>query len=141
LRSPRSSRAQSSGCTSPFRRCWPRHSTRPNVIRHLSIERKRIGAACLGVAGPIRGRRAQLTNRDWAIDADAIAAALDGAPVTLVNDLEAAAMGIDALPERDFAVLQARPAAPAGVRLVIGAGRTRHRLCGLVCGTPSDGGQ
>ena len=88
-----------------------------------SIERKRIGAACLGVAGPIRGRRAQLTNRDWAIDADAIAAALDGVPVTLVNDLEAAAMGIDALPERDFAVLQA------------------HRLCGLVRGTLSDGGQ
>ena len=87
-----------------------------------SIERKRIGAACLGVAGPIHGRRAQLTNRDWAIDADAIAATLHDAPVTLVNDLEAAAMGIDALPETDLAVLQERPTAPGGVRLVIGAG-------------------
>jgi glucokinase len=93
-----------------------------------------IRAACLGVAGPISGRRARFTNRDWVIDADAVAAALGGAPVTLVNDLEAAASGLDFLPERDFAVLQRRPAAPGGVRLVIGAGTGLGIAYAVACG-------
>lgn len=86
------------------------------------VGRQHITAACLGVAGPIRDRRVQFTHRNWIIDADAIAAGLAGAPVKLVNDLEAAAAGIDALQERDLAVLQRRPAVHGGVRLAIGAG-------------------
>jgi glucokinase len=86
------------------------------------VDPGQIRAACLGVAGPIHGRRVHFTNRDWVIDAAAIAAKLGGAAVTLVNDLAAAASGIDLLPERDFAVLQRRPTAAGGVRLVIGAG-------------------
>jgi len=86
------------------------------------VEESAIAAACFGVAGPIRGRRARFTNRDWVIDADAIAARLGGVPVRLVNDLEAAAAGIDALPPADFAELQAAPKRDDGVRLVIGAG-------------------
>ena len=86
------------------------------------VARDAVRAACLGVAGPIHARRARFTNRDWVIDADAIAATLGGAPVSLVNDLEAAASGIDLLPERDLAVLQPRKPVAGGVRLVIGAG-------------------
>ena len=92
------------------------------IFAASSVERAHIAAACFGVAGPIEGRRARFTNRDWVIDADAIGASLHGAPVTLVNDLEAAAVGIDALPPTDFVMLHARRAVPDGVRLVIGAG-------------------
>jgi glucokinase len=99
------------------------------------VERTRIVAACVGVAGPIQGRRARFTNRDWVIDADAIAAALGEATVTLVNDLEAAATGIDALDEGDFAILQARPAVPAGARLVIGAGTGLGIAYAIWCGS------
>ena len=97
------------------------------------VERTRIAAACLGVAGPIRDNRVRFTHRDWIVDADAIAATLGGAPVKLVNDLEAAAAGIDALRARDLAVLQRtargarRRAPPHRCRH-----RPRHRLCRLV---------
>lgn len=47
----------------------------------------------IGVAGPVVGRRAQLTNLPWAIDADELQERL-GVPVLLVNDLEAHAHGI-----------------------------------------------
>src|SRR4029453_12319475 len=99
------------------------------------VPRTAIAAACLGVAGPIHGRRVRFTNRAWSIDADALEAALPGASVALVNDLEAAARGIDALHERDFVVLQARPAASEGVRLVIGAGTGLGIAYAVWCGS------
>jgi len=98
------------------------------------VERTRIAAACLGVAGPIRDRRAQFTHRDWIVDADAIAAELGSASVTLVNDLEAAAVGIDALDERDLTVLQQRPSKRGGPRLVIGAGTGLGVAYAVWCG-------
>jgi glucokinase len=109
------------------------------------VARAGIAAACFGVAGPIHGRRVRFTNRDWVLDADAIAASLDGAPVTLVNDLEAAAAGIDALPPADFAVLQDPGPASDGVRLVIGAGTGLGIAYSIPCGkgrriVPSEGG-
>ena len=91
------------------------------LLSQSTVGRDELDGACFGIAGPIEGRRARFTNRDWTIDADALAARL-GAPVTLVNDLEAAARGIDGLPRGDFAVLQPASTAPEGVRLVIGAG-------------------
>ncbi len=99
------------------------------------VERTRISAVCLGVAGPTGGHRARFTNRNWTIDADELAAKLPGASVTLVNDLEAAARGIDAMRERDLSVLQARPTVPAGVRLVIGAGTGLGIAYAVWCGS------
>jgi len=104
------------------------------LLEGSPVERTRIAGACLGVAGPIHGRRVQFTNRDWIIDADALEAALGGASVALVNDLEAAASGIDALHDRDLAVLQERPAVPEGVRLVIGAGTGLGIAYAVSCG-------
>lgn len=98
------------------------------------VERTRIAAACLGVAGPIRDNRARFTNRDWVIDADAIAAMLHGAPVKLVNDLEVAVAGIDALGERDLTILQRRTPKRGGPRLVIGAGTGLGVAYAVWCG-------
>jgi glucokinase len=86
------------------------------------IPRAAVSGACFGIAAPIRGRRADLTNRAWSLDADAIAASLGGVAVTLVNDLEAAAVGIDALVPADLVVLQDGERAPDGARLLVGAG-------------------
>ena len=104
------------------------------VFATSPIARSRIEAACLGVAGPIQGRRTQFTNRNWIIDADVVATALGGVSVTLVNDLEAAAAGIDALPQDDFAPLQTHPAVREGVRLVIGAGTGLGIAYAVWCG-------
>ena len=49
-------------------------------------------AAAFGVAGPVVGGRAQLTNVSWNIDAEAIARRLSTPRVALLNDLEATAI-------------------------------------------------
>jgi glucokinase len=81
----------------------------------------RIDAACLGIAGPILGTRVQVTNLPWVIDATALAATL-GAPVCLLNDLEALANGIPALDAERWAVVNAGVEDPTGTIAVIAAG-------------------
>src|SRR5690606_11696626 len=65
-----------------------------------------IRRAALGVAGPRDGGRVWLTNRPWLIDAAVLSDMLSGAPVRLLNDLEATAYGIDALGNDDMRILQ-----------------------------------
>jgi len=86
-----------------------------------------IDRACLAVAGPIDHRTATLTNAPWRIDADAIAAQLRIPHVELCNDFEAAAFGVDSVPEAARVALQV-PAeqsidqATRERRLLVGAG-------------------
>jgi glucokinase len=103
------------------------------LFAQKTIERGAVAAVCFGIAGPIHGRHARFTNRDWVIDADALETKL-GAPVTLVNDLEAAAAGIDGLPSSDFAVLQKGSTGAGGVRLIIGAGTGLGVAYAVPCG-------
>lgn len=70
-------------------------------------------AACFGVAGPVADGAAKITNLPWTIAARSLSAQLGGAPVTLLNDLQATALGALALPAGAFAVLQAPAAPPA----------------------------
>lgn len=81
-----------------------------------------IDAACFGVAGPIHGRSAKITNLPWAIDADAVGAEFGIGVVRLINDFAAVGFGIEALGEHDLACLQAGVAVPQGARAVLGAG-------------------
>ena len=80
-----------------------------------------VAGACLGVAGPIEGRRVAVTNFPWEIDAGALEAILN-APVALANDFVAAAHGIDVLRPDELATLQAGEPEPRAPQLVIGAG-------------------
>lgn len=77
--------------------------------------------ACLGVAGPIDGRRVAVTNFPWEIEADPLEAIL-GAPVVLANDFVAAAHGIDVLAPESVATLQAGDPVPQAPQVVIGPG-------------------
>lgn len=81
-----------------------------------------VDSACLGVAGPVVGRRVQMTNLPWLLDADAISQQLGGCPVTLVNDFCAAASGMDALDNTQLVCLQRAQAQERAPQLVIGAG-------------------
>ena len=84
------------------------------------IAKHRVGvaSACLGVAGPVKDGRVEATNLPWEIDARGLSPSLSGAPVRLLNDLEANAWGLAELAEKDFAVLNAgaagREASSAG---------------------------
>jgi glucokinase len=57
--------------------------------------------ACLGVAGPISGRRVHVTNLPWLIDADELERRFGFDRVTLINDLEAVAWGVPVLAPED----------------------------------------
>jgi glucokinase len=65
-----------------------------------------VGAACFGVAGPVVDGRAKITNLPWTIDARSLAQRLGGVPVSLLNDLQATALGTLQLPDEAFAILQ-----------------------------------
>ncbi len=79
-------------------------------------------AACLAVAGPVVAQRAKLTNLPWLMDAAAIAAEFSIPNVKLINDFEAAALGIEMLPGSDLVMLQPGKPEAQGVRVVLGAG-------------------
>jgi glucokinase len=93
-----------------------------DLVRGFRDEaRIQIERACLGVAGPVEGRRVAVTNFPWAIEAEPLEAIL-GAPVALANDFVAAAHGIDVLRPDDVFTLQEGVPEPRAPQLVIGAG-------------------
>lgn len=74
----------------------------------------------LGIAGPVADNRCITTNLPWQVDGGALTERL-GAPVTLINDLEATGRGLATLGPADLHVLQ--PGAKgAGNRALIAAG-------------------
>jgi glucokinase len=90
------------------------------ILEHFlpSADRGALTAACFGVAGPVVGGTAKITNLPWTIDAAALAARL-GVPVALLNDLQATALGALILPATAFAVLQPAAAPASGGTIAV----------------------
>lgn len=84
--------------------------------------RARIAAGAIGVAGPAQGNRVKMTHRAWVVDGDALARRFGIPRVTVVNDLAAAAHGIDLLAPRDLVTFQPGKPDPAAPRVVLGIG-------------------
>jgi glucokinase len=83
----------------------------------LSIEQ-----ASFGVAGPVVGGRASITNLPWVIDAEEIAATLRIPSVCLLNDLAAIANAVPHLAGGDYDTVVPGQAAPGGAIAVIAPG-------------------
>ena len=79
-------------------------------------------AMAIAVAGPVDGARVKLTNADWVIDRNAIAAHYGLGTVEILNDFAALALALPHFGEKDLAVLQAGSPRPPGVMAVIGPG-------------------
>ncbi len=100
----------------------------PLIERFLTDARAALGAhptfetACFAVAGPIEGRRVQVTNLPWSIDADTLSRAFAIPRVRLLNDFAAAAYGLDALQPDALATLQAGEPRADAPRVILGAG-------------------
>ncbi|TCV86739.1 glucokinase [Sulfurirhabdus autotrophica] len=115
------------------------------ALSSVENPQRKIDSACFGVAGPINGRFAKLTNLTWSLDADEIAKACEFTNVKLINDFEAVGYGIEALDVHDFVTLQQGHLEAQGPRVVLGAG-TGLGVCFLtLCGDhyqvfPSEGG-
>ncbi len=61
--------------------------------------------AAIGVAGPMDDGRTMLTNAPWTIEAASISTQLAGAPVALVNDLQAVALALPYLDAKALAAI------------------------------------
>jgi glucokinase len=82
----------------------------------------RADRACFGVAGPVLAGRVEATNLPWVVETRDLAGRLALEHVLLINDLEANAWGLAALPPADFAELQAGRPVATGNAAVISAG-------------------
>lgn len=99
------------------------HGSLAEVVRvFLASHPLGVDAACFGVAGPVRNGVAATTNLPWTVRTASLADAIGLTAVGLINDLEATAFGVMALPPEDVVVLQAGAADAVGHQAVIAAG-------------------
>jgi glucokinase len=109
-------------------------------VRHASIDE-----ACFGVAGPIIGDAAELTNVPWRVDARRVAAAFSLHRVNLLNDLQAMAYAVPVLREAEVHVLQDGEPLRGGNMALIAAGTglgeaLLHNVDGRFVPSPTEGG-
>jgi glucokinase len=114
-------------------------------VKEDAVARASIGAACFGVAGPVTGNAATLTNVPWRVEGDVIARAFQFSRVAILNDLQAMAYGVPALQERELHVLQAGEALRDGNVALIAAGTglgvaLLHNVNGRLVPSPSESG-
>ena len=104
-----------------------------------------VDAAAIGVAGPVVDRRAQLPHVRWDVSATAIGEHLRTKSILLLNDLEAMAMSVPVLSDRETITLQPGIPKADGNAAVIAAGTGLgeaylHRVNGSLLPLPSQGG-
>ncbi len=78
--------------------------------------------AAFGIAGPVQGRVAQTTNLPWRIDADALQTRFGFDRCSLLNDLEATAIGLPVMGKDDLLTLHSGSPVASGNAAVIAAG-------------------
>lgn len=105
------------------------------------------GSAAIAAAGPVGGDQVELTNTAWTIRRDEVMSVLNGAPVALVNDLQAAAMSIPHLRSGDITTISVGtpPSEPAATRLAVNVGTgfgaaTLVQVDGRCASFPSEAG-
>jgi glucokinase len=83
--------------------------------------KSQLDVAVFSVAGPVQNGVVSTTNLPWVISEHELGTSL-GAPVALINDFHAVALGVRELRDADLRVLQAGTRDPRGAYSVIGAG-------------------
>ncbi len=101
------------------------------IDAYLADVKGPIEGACFGVAGPVMGGEARITNLPWRIDEERLRAALGVGHVRLINDLEALAYAVPVLQASDLVVLQeGAPQATGAIAILApGTGLGQAYLC------------
>ena len=104
-----------------------------------------IDAVSIGVAGPVTGHLARLTNVPWLADISVIGERLGDCPALLLNDLEALASAVPVLEPDELATLQEGVPAAGGNAALIAAGTglgeaLLHNVGGRFLAFASEGG-
>ena len=108
------------------------------VERFLAGAGERPEGACFGVAAPIVDETVAMTNLDWEVDRERLARATGIPRVTVINDLAAAAWGIDALsPEGVETLSEGEPLGPTAGLVAAGRASAWRSSRGREGGTSS----
>src|SRR6187397_2232512 len=104
-----------------------------------------VDGVCVGVAGPVSGLVARLTNVPWLADLTPMAERFPDRPVLLLNDLEAMAYSVTVLEPEELCVLQEGVPVPTGNAALIAAGTglgeaLLHNVGGRFVPSASEGG-
>jgi glucokinase len=94
----------------------------PILCEFLDASTDAISRACFGVAGPVIEGIVRTPNLPWVIEAATLAKQLHLPAVTLLNDLEAAALGIFTLEPDEFLCLHEGAPRTSGNKALIAAG-------------------
>jgi glucokinase len=94
----------------------------PVLAAFLAEVDTRPDAVALGMAGPVRDGACRTTNLPWVVSAESVAAATAVPRVQLLNDLEAAAWGIDAVEDDQRVMLHPGRPGVRGSQSVVAAG-------------------
>ena len=97
------------------------------VVKFVSETGVRPTIACFGIAGPVRSGRVETSNLPWVVEGSRLAQELQLDSVSLINDLEAQAWGIQCLAASDTVLLNQVPLdqkqrASIGNQAVVAAG-------------------
>lgn len=80
-------------------------------------------AVAVAIAGPVHDGRGTLTNLDWTVEREALANVTGARTVSVLNDLQAQAHALDAIPHSRLSpVIRVEPEKADSRRLVIGIG-------------------
>jgi glucokinase len=93
-----------------------------DFVSDRAVKDADVETATFGVAGPVTGKTARLTNVAWLVDTRDIASSFDIERVGLLNDLEAMAYSVPLLDSSEVVVLQEGTTAAEGNMAVIAAG-------------------
>lgn len=117
-----------------------------DVVRQfLESTKYAIKAACFGVPGPVKEGKCKLTNVPWeVIDAEILATLIDS-PVSLLNDVEATAYGVETLRDDELVTLNVGDKLSGGNRAVVAVGTSLGEAAiveveGKIHVIPSEGG-
>ncbi len=93
-----------------------------DFLSQEEVNQYTIVSACFGVAGPVVGTQAIVTNLPWILDVDELTQQFSIEHVKLCNDFEAVGHGIACLKDDELVVLQEGEPDLAYPKAVIGAG-------------------
>jgi glucokinase len=104
---------------------YPSHASRSleALLRQFLVAGgERVTACAVGVAGPVRDGRSAIVNLPWPVDARRVARAAGVRAAHVLNDVEATAWGLEALPPRRIVSLTPRLRSAAGNAALLAPG-------------------
>jgi glucokinase len=115
------------------------------VSEFLEGKKARVESASFGVAGPIIGEKAQVTNLKWAVDGGSLRSRFHWESIHLINDLEAIAYSLPILEKEDLHTLNPGKRVDNGCQAVVAPGTGLGEACitfegGTCHAHPSEGG-